>query len=417
MTQHNWAAIYEQALEIAPAYESWTRLARQMGISRRTLQDGLRREHGIGTFDDLIAHCELSLDVDVSLQKYQLQAKHYQAQVRSLRRQLSYREWLEDIIREVAAVLPPAPKIQHPVKTTGNSESAVLLVGDIHWGQKTPKAQVGVLPEYNSAIAQARTVQTFETFLSITGKHRTFTNIETAYILLMGDEAEGSHLRPQQGKFVDRNIVQQTLEFGQCAAQGIRAVAAEFKEVRVIGVPGNHTRVLPKPGDNEPSETFDYMSYRYIEALLAQQDNITYDFPETWYSLFDIYGWKFFMAHGEDIRSWAGFPWYGITRFMRDYQAMMHLITRNNIRNEKPETLEDLMPLLMEFDYCLLAHFHQSAMWDDVDVEVMVNGTMAGVSLYGAKRVHKLSRPRQQMFFVHPEHGVTGRYPIYLDRG
>jgi len=67
-------------------------------------------------------------------------------------------------------------------------------------------------------------------------------------------------------------------------------------------------------------------------------------------------------------------------------------------------------------DYVTIGHFHNAMTWDVMGVEVIANGALSGVSLYGTKRLRRLSMPKQKMFWVHPEHGVTLRAPIFLSK-
>ena len=140
-----------------------------------------------------------------------------------------------------------------------------------------------------------------------------------------------------------------------------------------------------------------------------------WNIPETWYSHFRVQGWNFFGIHGEDIRSYVGFPWYGATRAARNYVAMFRLAQRRRLRDNPPKTVEEYQDALIVPDYALLAHFHQKANWEAPDIEIFANGAMPGVSRYSAKDLKVIGTPKQQMMFVHPKYGVGLRCPILLD--
>jgi hypothetical protein len=157
------------------------------------------------------------------------------------------------------------------------------------------------------------------------------------------------------------------------------------------------------------------MAYHIAQMALQNQPNVTFDIPESWYSNYRIYGYNFLALHGEDILSYVGFPWYGATRSARNYVAMFRRAEKRLIRDRQPKTVAELEACSIVPDYVLIAHFHSEAQWEAADVEHFANGTMAGVSYYGAKRRMVISRPKQTVLFVHPKYGIGMQCSIDLD--
>jgi hypothetical protein len=289
----------------------------------------------------------------------------------------------------------------------------MLLLGDFHVGQLTPAEQVGVFGEYNKEIAKARVKHTFTTFASI-AKHQPF-GIEEVVLVCLGDWVEHAHLRPGHEGRVDLNVVKQTLVTSSIAIAGVQMLAETFPKVRLVCIPGNHGRVAQDYRLCDPTDNFDYMAYRIMQMALEHQPNVEFVIPDAWYANFKVYTYNFFAIHGENIRSYVGFPWYGATRAARKYVAMFRLAQKRMIRDMKPQTPDEFEACMIVPDYAILGHFHSGTTWEAPDVEHFVNGAMPGVSQYGAKKVMSISKPRQRLMFVHPKYGVTLRCPIDLD--
>jgi hypothetical protein len=60
----------------------------------------------------------------------------------------------------------------------------------------------------------------------------------------------------------------------------------------------------------------------------------------------------------------------------------------------------------------LMCHYHQ-LLWLP---NVIVNGCVKGYDEYARLGLRvPYSPPAQALFFVHPEHGITARWPVYLE--
>lgn len=92
--------------------------------------------------------------------------------------------------------------------------------------------------------------------------------------------------------------------------------------------------------------------------------------------------------------SWGGIPFYGIQRYASNINALE--ASRAGFIN-----------------YFLVSHFHQFSSLSIAAGELFVNGSVCGGTEYTINSMGKSDRPSQLMAGVHPEHGVTHRWPIY----
>ncbi len=398
--KHDPEVVLGDAKKLAPQCRSLGELARRLGINRRSLDSVLRQRLEVTgdetLFETLLALAEAT-DVDVSEAAVFEQLRYWRARSKELEKQLGRREWFLDTLQEVVAVLQAEPvKFPQPYKKpAGKSEhTTMLLISDLHYGLKAKN--LGVFSEYNSEVAKQAIGEIFVRALSIVEKKSSYMDIQRVIINLAGDLVEHNFLRRGHRGQVDRHVVMQVVELSQFLSLGIQMFAERFPEVYVTGVPGNHGRADPLPGAGDPTESFDWMSFKFLEAILMQQKNVEFFFPECWYSLVRVFDNLVFTMHGEDIRSWAGIPWYGLSRAIKDLQMMMTYVTKRQLRDlDRNMTLKlgDFLNMLTIPDSVVIGHFHTAINWDEIGIDAICNGSLVGATRYGLKRLRRLSRP------------------------
>lgn len=404
--------VIARAIEVAHQCENIADIAAILDMPRSSLRDILR-QRGMD-YPALVTAAAVHTDEDSRLLR--AQARHWEKVAARYEKQLTNRDWLRDEVASLVSVLKPVPIA--PMRSDGkmHEQVGVLLYSDAHFGLEVPPGQLGVFGEYNSDMAEARTIHTFRTFAHLC--HMRPFPVNKVKVYLLGDNVENINMRPAQAKQTDAHVVKQTIRFANVGAHALRLLCEEFAEVEVEAVPGNHGRTTKKAGDNLPDETFDHLAYYMIQLALKDQANFKINIHEAWYFIDQIFSWKFLGLHGEDVLSWAGIPFYGIERAVKNYYMMLGMVTKESLRNMDPTAslaVDQVLSLLDLPDYVTIGHFHNPMIWNIMGVEVLANGTLAGVSLYGAKKLRRLSKPSQQVFWVHPEHGVSERCPVNLN--
>lgn len=409
MLKYNWQTIFKQCENLAHRCSTISDLAKLLDLPESTLRTAMNRENV--TFVDFLTRG--TIDSSIKLETLQLQIKAYKKEISYLTELLAKRRWLMDTIVEVATTIDSPTVVIPSVPSSETSPiTAILPLSDIHRGQNTPEGELGILGEYNTEIADARLIYWYKTVCKLIQMQQ--SPIENIVLLGLGDLVENAHLRPGHEQFVDIGVIKQVLGIIPRLVEAILSFASISPKVTVVGVPGNHGRVTSDARLSDSTENFDYMIYKCLEYNLRDQSNISWIVPDSWYTLFRIYSYNIFAMHGEDIRSYVGFPWYGADRTIRKYVAMFRAVQKQNLKNPF-NTVEQVLDEMIVPDYAYLAHFHSRTEWEAPDVECFVNGSFPGVSRYGIKQIKALSRPSQWLHFVHRKYGVTSRWPIYLD--
>jgi len=437
--QHNWAEAFlsmEGYLETAGDDVTWQALADHLNVHRTTLRDALRRQP---EFRDCKSPAELKAVLagrsiaELLAEKtdtMDLQVAHWKAMARALEQQLKNRQWFEELVLRAAAALPPVKPLHFSTKgKRKNAQIAVLAIGDIHRG-------FGIEPEvilpdgaadpsleilrYNPEIADRRLREVFRIWLEIVADMRQASPVEEGIVVSVGDLIDHSGLRQgQERRLADPNVISQTLGGYEALLECLVGAAEQFKRLRFVGVPGNHGRAIPKWGVSQPTENFDYLIYRLLEASFRNSPHVQFEIPASWYHVFEMHDgrWKALAFHGDEVRSYLGFPWYGADRAIKGYQGMMWWITKQRAMGLKPGqeiSADEFMRVLAMFDMAIFGHFHTNASWVTAAVEKLAVGSLVAASEFGTRKFHEISTPSQLCAFVHPEHGLRATSQIRL---
>ena len=305
---------------------------------------------------------------------------------------------IEGFIDEIQArehYEPPRVKLStHHNLTNVSEETIVLMISDIQAGTYISKESTGGLNEYNWEILEKQFDVLFDTLEEIVLRHKLVAPIKNLHVHLIGDIVEGWDIFRGQTQNIDRDIATQVLGISDLLCNFLDRTRTLFDKIHVVGVPGNHGRI-GKRGENPHYANFDYIVYEVLRRLLQNYQEFTWQITQSWWQVDDIYGYKFLMFHGDDIKSWQGIPYYGIDRAAKNYRELLELL---NLR----------------YDYMEIGHFHAPSELAGVTVEKFVNGCWPGGSIYSMKGLATSNTPVQKLFAVHPKHGVTYRYPIRL---
>ena len=303
---------------------------------------------------------------------------------------------IESVKEELKAVPYFPPKLIEVQRNANYSEETiVLMISDIQAGTYISKEATGGLNEYNWGVLEKQFDMLYRGLEEIVLRHKMVAPIENLHIHLIGDIVEGWDIFRGQVHNIDRDIGRQLVGVTKLIVTFLIKCRALFKHIHVVGVPGNHGRIGRK-GENPYYVNYDFIVYEFVQEFLANFPEFTWQSNESWFQLDQIYGYKFLLFHGDDIRGWQGIPYYGIDRAAKNYRELLERIDER-------------------YDYMEIGHFHMPSELSGVTTEKFVNGCWPGGTIYSMKGLGAANTPIQKLFAVHPHLGVTYRYPILLD--
>ncbi len=297
-----------------------------------------------------------------------------------------------DAIQEREHYVPKVFEVTHNVNYS--EETIVLMISDIQAGTYITRESTGGLNEYNWEVLERQFDALYYGLEEIVLRHKMVAPINNLHVHLIGDIVEGWDIFKGQTHSIDHDIAHQLLDVVDLIADFLDRTRALFKHIHVVGVPGNHGRI-GRRGENPHYVNYDYIVYKFVEKLLKNYPEFSWQVSESWWQVDTIYGYNFLMFHGDDIRGWQGIPYYGIDRAAKNYRELLELLG-------------------IRYDYMEIGHFHMPSELAGVTTEKFINGCWPGGTIYSMKGLGAANTPVQKLFAVHPRQGVTYRYPIRL---
>jgi len=293
--------------------------------------------------------------------------------------------FFDDMRREMEIMKPlPATVIATPKKSMVSAPmSAVLVLSDWHIGEYIEPDEIEEFNAFSWAIAQKRVYYLAKQFLGWVNTERQVAVIDELVILVNGDLISGDihHELQVTNEFP---VPVQCVRAGLLVAKIVAELAPHFEKVRVeFTTADNHSRLTKKPQYKQAG----YNSYGYVVAWVAKErlgahDNLEFNVHSKITTPVEIRGHRYLSSHGNTIRGWAGFPWYGADRKVaREAKARRKMPTKG-------------------FDKMIIGHFHVPLK----TMEYIVNGSLSGTTeLDHGQGRH--AEPCQVAWLQHPKYG------------
>jgi hypothetical protein len=179
-------------------------------------------------------------------------------------------------------------------------------------------------------------------------------------------------------------------------------VAERFGRILVPCVVGNHGRMTHKPRFKGMNATnHEYNVYLRLKKHFERKGDKRFKFliPREADAYFKVYKWKFMLTHGDKLGVKGGDGIIGsLGPLMRGRIKIGH--SEGHIGRD--------------FDYLLCGHWHDYICLPEKGL--IVNGTLKGPDEYSHLSLRATpNRPLQALWFCHPVHGITARWPVFLE--
>jgi hypothetical protein len=297
-------------------------------------------------------------------------------------------------------VLNPPAAIIHEPSGTGSPQVAVLLASDWQLGKVTSS--------YNSEVCEERVRALGRKVIDLARIQAKAHPVRECRVYLGGDIVEGEGIFPTQAHVVDSGLYRQLVVYGiRILANLFMDLIGHFDKVHVVGVPGNHGDMRFGVGSTDSETNADRILYRAAEiALLGTRDHptplaesgrLTFNIPDgpgerSFYAVDHVGKWGFLITHGDQIRGFAGFPFYGAAKKAWGWIDSI------------PEPWDTLM----------IGHWHTPTSLTLNHRQVRVNGSLESHNSYAQEFCAAVGEPTQWLGFVHPERGITAEYWVHV---
>jgi hypothetical protein len=370
-------------------------------VSVKTVANRLQ-EAGIKTRSALViikpVEREERLRLDKEIQRLKDENAQLRKQVTEALREANFRDAFLQAVRSALEALPPLPTDPVPLpKTKGKRQDAVLAICCLHFGEYVSPAEMGGFGGYDIDLACARWQLCVESAIDLLCRHHQAEGIETLYVVDLGDNISGM-IHDELAETNSLPIGRQVVLAAHLLSLGIRDLASAVPKVKFIGVPGNHPRLYRKPRfKNKAADNFDTLVYEQIALECSRLRNVEVHVSPSFFHIQNIRGFNFWFAHGDNIRGWAGIPYYGFDRAEARYG-------------------EFLSRSQLSIDYWVWGNFHTAAATQKPRGARIMTGSFKGPDEFALGAIHTGSDPIQVLFGVHEDRGRTFHYDINLAR-
>jgi len=263
------------------------------------------------------------------------------------------------------------------------------MISDFHYGLKVKPVEIGGMFEYNSKVAKRELDYLLLKTCRILEYHP--NRPDKLVIAFLGDMIDNAIMRDNQMASIEFQITEQIMGAAELFTDYVIALSKYFKEIKCFGVYGNHGRMTKSVKGAHPEDNFDRLVYWGMKERLRGLDNISLEYTKAQHMLIDIEGWRFWLEHGDTVRSWAGIPFYGAKR------------EKNNIGDMLSKFSE-------KADYMLAGHFHNDAEFENI----YMNGAFVGGDIFSIGKLRRMGIPSQTILGINKKHGVVWKRKIQL---
>ena len=286
--------------------------------------------------------------------------------------------------------LVPQPGWLKPKRSRGGAKRATLvaMLSDVHAGERVEAEEMQGFNAYNLDVAEFRLKRFFEKTIKLNRDYIAGVELDGIVLTLGGDMVSGDiHDELQQTN--ELSTFDTIMWLAPRLLAGIEMWAEEFPQVHVVSVPGNHGRDSKVPRFKGRSAHNADTMLSHIVAFKGVGDKVTFDIPESFDADFQVYGFRFSVEHGDNMR-FSGTSEIGA----------FGPVKRGTLRKSRQRQGEG-----RPMDYNLVGHFHQFIpAWSQGFV---MNGSLKGYDEYARGWKFTPEPPQQALVVCSPEYGIT----------
>lgn len=370
-----------------------TAAALAMGIARSTFNDALNQAEKRKIRPSASIPPRTAADI-VEETRAKKQASSLRSENADLREELLQ---AQDIRSAILGLGPPAIArvgMNKLPKLGKNNRSVLLHVSDIQYGELIKGAEVDWVNSYSVDIANARIDRLFDMFGRLCTDHWHGPPPVDIHICLGGDMVSGA-LHEELAKTDELPELPAAKAVAARLAGNIRKLRDRLdRPVRLYSVPGNHGRLTHKPeSKGHVMNNLDTLVAWFIEAALSQDKDVSVSYSESVDALFNIFNFPFLLTHGDRMGGKGGTGHIGpIAPISKGHQKLFMDAAARGTSVYK----------------ILTGHYHTAAetSWG------FANSALAGWSQFARDLRLKAEPATQNMFVIHPEHGVISKHAI-----
>lgn len=320
-------------------------------------------------------------------------------------------------LRETVETMEP-PKVIYKPPTRKKVANPIVHVShwcDWHEGAVQHSDEIEGFNEFTPELLRYRLRNCILDQLEWVELHRKNYQIDVSHDLFTGDLISGD-IHEELRRTNEYPVPVQAIKAGDLVAEVVAMKAPHYKKVVVDFVTAdNHSRLTHKPQSSEAGlNCWGYVTAHHAQARLANFSNVEFNIHPVIQKVVTVSRRRYLLTHGDRIRGWSGFPYYGIerkagreaVRRMRKILADTDMVARKG-GDYDPSLLLDKDRV--GYHRMIMGHWHapMAHPW------FWIGGSASGTTAYDHQEGRE-AEPTQCAWFVHPFHGEFDRTNWHL---
>lgn len=253
----------------------------------------------------------------------------------------------------------------------GTPRSLCVALTDVHFGTNVDKEELGGKNEFNWEIAARRFGFIMDQIATYKLEQRT---LHEEVVFLLGGDLIGGVIHNQEGPDYDL-ITHQVNGALSYFIQGFEYVKAFFPKIRLVCVPGNHSRMMHKQSKDralsQKYDSYENIIFYALSKYFSKDPKVEIFVPKTPYAELRVQKHRVYMTHGDTVFV-TGNPGKSINTERIEIQA--HRVNEEE-RNKKRKP----------FQLFVFGHVHQAAHFQtNSGIQIIINGSMIGTDSFAA---------------------------------
>lgn len=332
------------------------------------------------------------------------------AQINELRRLTNLENARQDVLTLLRDTVPlvgvPEVVVEKGLARRRPKQIWGLMLSDMQLGQKTTFGDSGDMFEQTSEVCQEQVMKLWSKICELHDISKGSVDVEEFVIMNLGDNHDGDSMRVSQAMKVDQPVAKQFVQVFDLESWLYLQALTRFKKVSSYRVGGNHDRFSAKAGSAGLDELSYVNTYSWIggEMLIRmhsqaiKEGRLSIANSESFWGATIIANQRVVYEHGASFKasvgSYGGVSYYSIANAAAKYIQMLD-----------------------GADLIMMGHFHTPMKlpirggwgWQ------LMNGAFPPSSDFIQSNFKGFGRPQQTLFKLHPDYGLIGDEPIYLD--
>jgi len=324
--------------------------------------------------------------------------------IKQLNNELKKKRRDESLFESLAAIIDKSPPLTRFVpltpsyiKTGKTHEAVGMLLSDCHGDQEVLPERVMGYEDYNFEEFCKRAERYVNTTLSFCFNNMSQHVFEDLHIFGLGDYVNGEiHGAQHHSKW--ENAIKNAMGVGEVFGMMFQDLSKYFKRIFFYSVSGNHGRRTEKKDYLGAHDNWDYLVAKWAVARcknLIDAKKLIVEIPDSYSHIVEVSQYRFFLNHGDDMKSSLGTPYYALDRTTRNLQSIAA------VKQQK-------------FDYFLYGHWHKKAQAQITTGEWIMNGAFRATDEFIFHSMGGYAEPKQKIFGIHPTYGKTWELSVNL---